>query len=107
MRVEEAFFRHAARRPEHPALVCGSQRLSYSELERKVRRRIRGGVSGERIPVHLPNSIEFAVELYAAWASGAVAVPINFALPAGYKLNATVGTTVANGYYLTAIGGKY
>jgi hypothetical protein len=34
-------------------------------------------------------------------------LPLNFALPPGYKLNVTVGTTVAAGYYVTVIGGKY
>lgn len=34
-------------------------------------------------------------------------LPLNFALPAGYKLNVTVGTTVAAGYYVSVIGGKY
>lgn len=34
-------------------------------------------------------------------------IPLNFALPAGYKLNCTVGTTVAAGYYISVIGGKY
>jgi len=32
---------------------------------------------------------------------------LNFALPPGYKLNVTIGTTVAAGYYVTIIGGKY
>jgi hypothetical protein len=32
---------------------------------------------------------------------------LNFALPAGYKLNVTNGTTVAAGYYVSVIGGKY
>ena len=34
-------------------------------------------------------------------------LPLNFALPAGYKLNATLGTTVAAGYALTIVGGEY
>ena len=34
-------------------------------------------------------------------------LPLNFALPPGYKLNVTIGTTVAAGYYVTVIGGKY
>jgi hypothetical protein len=34
-------------------------------------------------------------------------VPLNIALPAGYKLNCTVGTTVAAGYMLSAVGGVY
>ena len=34
-------------------------------------------------------------------------LPLNFALPAGYKLNVTIGTTVAAGYYVSTIAGKY
>lgn len=34
-------------------------------------------------------------------------LPLNFALPAGYKINVTIGTTVAAGYYVTVIGGDY
>lgn len=34
-------------------------------------------------------------------------VPMNLALPPGYKLNVTVGTTVAAGFAVTAVGGKY
>ena len=31
----------------------------------------------------------------------------NLALPAGYKINTTLGTAVAAGYYVSVIGGKY
>lgn len=34
-------------------------------------------------------------------------LPLNIALPPGYKLNITIGTTVAAGYYISCIGGKY
>lgn len=34
-------------------------------------------------------------------------VALGFALPPGYKINVTIGTTVAAGYYVSAIGGKY
>ena len=34
-------------------------------------------------------------------------LPLNFALPPGYKLNVTLGTAIAAGYYCTIIGGKY
>lgn len=34
-------------------------------------------------------------------------VPMNIALPAGYKINVTIGTTVAAGYYVSGVGGKY
>jgi hypothetical protein len=34
-------------------------------------------------------------------------LPLNFALPAGYKINCTLGTTVAAGYQLSIVGGQY
>jgi hypothetical protein len=34
-------------------------------------------------------------------------LPMNLALPAGYKILSTLGTTVAAGFALTAIGGEY
>lgn len=40
-------------------------------------------------------------------AQPAYELPLNFALPPGYKLNCTVGTTIAAGYMLSVFGGKY
>lgn len=34
-------------------------------------------------------------------------IPLNYALPAGYKLNVTIGTTIAAGLYVSVIGGDY
>ena len=34
-------------------------------------------------------------------------LPLNMALPAGYKIIVTLGTAVAAGYTITIIGGKY
>ena len=34
-------------------------------------------------------------------------IALGFALPPGYKLNCTIGTTVAVGYYVSVVGGKY
>lgn len=34
-------------------------------------------------------------------------LPLNFALPAGYKLTVTIGTSVSAGYYVSVIGGDY
>jgi long-chain acyl-CoA synthetase len=76
MRVEELLFRHAERRPQHTALVCGTTRVSYGELANRVKRAAKEAV-GKRIPVQLPNAIEFVIEAYAAWASGAVVAPVN------------------------------
>jgi long-chain acyl-CoA synthetase len=77
VRLEELFFRHAARRPGHVAVVCGERRLTYRELRRNVEKRTGRARVGERVAVRLPNSIEFVEQTYAAWASGAVVVPIN------------------------------
>jgi len=34
-------------------------------------------------------------------------LPLNFALPAGYRIFVTLGTVVIGGYSITVIGGKY
>jgi len=34
-------------------------------------------------------------------------LPLNFAVPAGYKLNAAIGTAVAAGFAVTVLGGEY
>lgn len=34
-------------------------------------------------------------------------MPLGFWLPPGYKLNVTIGTSVAAGYYVTVVGGDY
>jgi hypothetical protein len=34
-------------------------------------------------------------------------LPLNFAIPAGYKINCTLGTAIAAGLELTVFGGKY
>ena len=77
MRLEELLYRHAARRPGHAALVCGTRRLTYDELRRSVDQRRGPARVGERVAVQLPNSIEFVEQAYAAWAAGAVVVPVN------------------------------
>ena len=77
MRVEELLFRHAARRHEHVALVCGSRRVTYGELAARVKEKTTGSRKAERVPIRLPNGIDFVVDAYAAWSAGAVVVPIN------------------------------
>ena len=34
-------------------------------------------------------------------------LPLNFVLPANYKINVTIGTAVAAGYQVSVIGGQY
>ncbi|MDE2383081.1 MAG: hypothetical protein KGO53_00565 [Alphaproteobacteria bacterium] len=48
-----------------------------------------------------------ATTLSQAAAMTGIEVPLNLALPPGYKINAAIGTTVAAGWMLTAVGGQY
>lgn len=82
MRLEQLLFRHAARRPRHTALVCGERRVSYEELAEKTVPFQSETRVGERVPIQLPNGIEFVERACAAWAAGAVVVPINARLAA-------------------------
>jgi hypothetical protein len=58
------------------------------------------------------NSLIFEMTLPATTLSEVAAqppyeLPLNFALPAGYKLLCTLGTAVAAGYEITVFGGSY
>src|SRR3984957_6223886 len=71
-----------ARRPQGLALICGEERLSYSELDTLVGEAAGGlrelGVeNGDRVAMVLGNSIEFVVVLFAVARLGAVSVPLN------------------------------
>jgi hypothetical protein len=48
-----------------------------------------------------------ATTLSEVAAQPAYELPLNLALPAGYKINCTIGTAVAAGYMLSGIGSKY
>jgi hypothetical protein len=51
-------------------------------------------------------SLPATVSTVAA-AIGTIEVPMNVALPAGYAIYATVGTSAAAGFNIVAVGGKY
>jgi hypothetical protein len=58
------------------------------------------------------NSLIAEITLPATTLSEVVAqpdfvLPLNFVVPAGYKLNCTLGTAVASGYAITVLGGEY
>lgn len=58
------------------------------------------------------NSLVAEMTLPATTLSEVASLPpfelaLNFALPAGYKINCTIGTTVAAGFALTVLGGSY
>lgn len=67
-----------------------------------------GGVTGTTENNTLWDEISLpAVTLSETAALPTYELPLNFALPPGYKLFVTVGTAVAAGYDVTVIGGKY
>lgn len=67
-----------------------------------------GATTGTAANNILFDEISLAATTGSATASLAIyELPLNVALPAGYRLYITLGTTVAAGYYATAIAGKY
>jgi acyl-CoA synthetase (AMP-forming)/AMP-acid ligase II len=87
MRLETLLAGHALRRPDHPAVVCGTKRLGYAALADSVRRTASGlralGIrAGDRVLVYLPNGLEFVQAAYAVFSLGAIAVPVNTRLTA-------------------------
>jgi acyl-CoA synthetase (AMP-forming)/AMP-acid ligase II len=72
----------AAQVPEHCALVCGAQRLSYRDLfdaaaDLAAGMAAAGLQAGDRVALLLGNRIEFVVTLFAAARLGAIAVPLS------------------------------
>ncbi|MFE5736751.1 long-chain-fatty-acid--CoA ligase [Streptomyces celluloflavus] len=72
----------AERRPDHPALVHGSERITYAELWHAARRyaavlRDHDVGPGDRIALLLPNTPHFPMAYYGVLALGAVAVPVH------------------------------
>jgi long-chain acyl-CoA synthetase len=73
----------AGRRPDHPALDCQGQRLTYGELDARVdsvaRGLARAGLGpGEVCVLMMPNSPEWVACYYALAKLGAVCLPVNF-----------------------------
>ena len=75
MRVEELFLRVAQKDPGREAVVCGGERVSYGGLAASLEK--MDIAPGERVPLHLPNGVEFVRRAYSVFASRGVLVPIN------------------------------
>jgi acyl-CoA synthetase (AMP-forming)/AMP-acid ligase II len=83
--LPELIGRSARAHPERPALLFGSERRTYGELDERARRLAaalaeRGAGPGDRIALLLHNGFEFVEALLACHLLGAGAVPINFRL---------------------------
>ena len=70
MLVQDFLTGSAARFPEKVALICDGRHLTYAELDamsnRLANALIQGGVRrGDRVALHLPNSVEAVVGIFA------------------------------------------
>jgi acyl-CoA synthetase (AMP-forming)/AMP-acid ligase II len=81
MRLETILRAQAVRHPDKIAVICGTERLAYQELDRRIQRVANGlrkhGVGpGDRIVAFLSNGIEIIELFYAAFSLGAIVVPV-------------------------------
>jgi long-chain acyl-CoA synthetase len=72
----------AERSPKQIAVVDDQHRITYSQLDNRVRRlatefRALGIQTGDRIGLLLPNSLDFVTAYFGAVSAGAIVVPLN------------------------------
>jgi len=80
--LNQGFLAACERLPAKTALVCGTQRVSYAELQARVDALAAtlltlGFKPGDRVLLLLESSIEFAVAVHAVLAAGGVFVPVS------------------------------
>lgn len=84
--VLEMILAHARTSPMSPAAKDATQELDFGELERQTRQIAAGlaafGVGqGDRVAIHLPNSVEFLTTALGCMWVGAIFVPLSIADP--------------------------
>ncbi|MCP4423865.1 MAG: AMP-binding protein [Chloroflexi bacterium] len=82
MLVQDFLHRSVDRYPHKTALVCNNQRLTYSDVEAMANRlanafHAHGMRRGDRVAIHLNNSIETAVAIFAVVKAGGAFVVVN------------------------------
>ncbi|MFE2940720.1 amino acid adenylation domain-containing protein [Streptomyces sp. NPDC059255] len=85
-RLDELLTRAARDHPDRPALAADGRTLTYAELEGTVRRladalTAAGVRPGDRVGIHVPKSVEAVLAVHAVLRSGAVAAPLDVAVP--------------------------
>jgi len=79
----ETFLENSAERfPQKTAIVCGKRRVTYAELDAAANQLAHalidhGVCRGDRVAIHLENSVETVVSLFAALKAGGVFLVIN------------------------------
>jgi len=82
MLVQDLLHDKAARFPNKIAFICDGQRLTYAEIDTAANRLANallehGMGRGDRVVIHLPNSVETVVGIFAALKAGGVFVIVN------------------------------
>ncbi|WKV70094.1 long-chain fatty acid--CoA ligase [Streptomyces sp. PCS3-D2] len=104
----------ALRRPEHPAVVCGTRRITYRELWDGARRyaaalRARGIGPDDKVALLLPSTPHFPLAYFGVLALGAIAVPVHALLRSdeiAYVLEDSGAVALVCAAPLLAEGGK-
>jgi long-chain acyl-CoA synthetase len=73
---------HARFRPSHVAIVCGDERLTFAELDKRVNRLANALLSsglkkGDKLALVLPNCLELLYAYRAAALTGIITVPLS------------------------------
>lgn len=73
--------------PDRPAITCGADTATRSELDRRANRlardlQARGVAVGDMVTIALPNSVDWFVAVAACWKLGAIPQPVSSRLPA-------------------------
>jgi amino acid adenylation domain-containing protein len=110
MQVQAFLSQTALRLPQKVALVCNQQRLTYAELEERSNRignaLVQKGLQrGERVGLHLPNSVEAVVSLFAILKAGGTFVAIPSATKQA-KLEMILNNCRASALFLEACPGE-
>jgi len=82
MQVEEFLEFSAGRFPDKIALVCGSRRLSYREIEEQSNQLANAMIAlgiqrGDRVAIYVENSVEAVLSIFGTLKAGAVFLMVN------------------------------
>ncbi|MER6569867.1 amino acid adenylation domain-containing protein [Streptomyces sp. NPDC001093] len=85
--LPELLARHVRQRPDQAAVICGTDRIGYRDLDERAERLAHGlraaGVGAEsRVAICLDRSIDLVATVLAVWKAGGAYVPLNADDPA-------------------------
>ncbi|MEU7508366.1 amino acid adenylation domain-containing protein, partial [Streptomyces lavendulae] len=110
--LPELFAASAARRPEHTAVVCGEDSLTYAELNTRANRLahhlVDQGIGPDTVvAVSLPRSLDMVVALLAVLKAGGAYLPVDPGYPddrVRHMLDDAAPKLVINGAFMSSEG---